>query len=101
MSWSAEPYLAGNAIINYSPGLIYYVNNETMTLMEETTKNNFSSRLMSIIFNRTDINVADITTTLTFKTSGVRNGTNIMCTTYRRSKISQSSSILYFAGMCY
>ena len=100
MSWSAEPYLAGNDIINYSPGLIY-VNNETMTLMEETTKNNFSSRLMSIIFNRTDINVADITTTLTFKTSGVRNGTNIMCTTYRRSKISQSSSILYFAGMCY
>ena len=97
MSWSAKPYISGNDAINYSPGFIY-ANNETMIFIEGTD-NRFFSSLTSIMFNRHDVTVANITTTLRVITSGLDNGTNITCETYRGRNRSRSSSILYFAGM--
>ena len=95
MSWSAEPYFTRNDIL-YSPGLIY-VNNESVVFIEGTNKN-FISSLMTIVYNSDNIEVANITTTLTVITRGLGNGTNITCLTYRRVEKSQSFSILYFAG---
>ena len=92
MSWSAEPYFTRN----YSPGLIY-VNNESVVFVEGTN-NNFTSSL-TIVYNSNNIDVANITTTLTVITRGLGNGTNITCLTYRRVEKSQSFSILYFAGI--
>ena len=97
MSWSAKHYISGNDVINYSPGFIY-ANNETMILIEGTD-NHFFSSLTSIMFNRHDVTVANITTTLRVITSGLDNGTNITCEICRGIKRSQSSSILYFVGM--
>ena len=97
MSWLAEPYISGNDVINYSPGLIY-ASNSSMVFIEGANDQFFSS-LMSIMFNSNNINVANITTTLTAITSGLDNGTNMTCVTYRGVTKSQSSSILYFASM--
>ena len=65
----------------------------------EGANNHFFSKLTSIMFNSDNINVANITTTLTVVTSGLDNGTNITCVTYRGVTKSQSSSILRFAGI--
>ena len=62
MSWSAEPYFTENDIL-YSPGLIY-VNNESVVFIKGTNKN-FISSLMTIVYNSDNIEVANITTTLT------------------------------------
>ena len=95
MSWSAKPYFTENDIL-YSPGLIY-VNNESVVFIEGTN-NNFISSLMTIVYNSDNIDVANITTTLTVITRGLGNGTNITCLTYRRVEKSQSFSTLYIAG---
>ena len=89
MSWSAKPYFTENDIL-YSPGLIY-VNNESVVFIEGTN-NNFISSLMTIVYNSDNIDVANITTTLTVITRGLGNGTNITCLTYRRVEKSQSFS---------
>ena len=47
------------------------------------------------MFISDNINVANITTTLTVITSGLDNGTNITCVTYKGVTKSQSFSILY------
>ena len=95
MTWSAKPYFTENDIL-YSPGLIY-VNNESVVFIEGTNKN-FISSLMTIVYNSDNIEVANITTTLTVITRGLGNATNITCLTNRRLNISQSFSLLYFAG---
>ena len=95
MSWSAELYFTRNDIL-YSPGLIH-VDNESVVFIEGTNKN-FTSSLMTIVYNSDNIDVANITTTLTVITRGLGNGTNITCLTYRRVEKSQSFSFLYFAG---
>ena len=92
MSWSAKPYFTENDIL-YSPGLIY-VNNESVVFCK-----NFTSSLMTIVYNSDNIEVANITTTLTVITRGLGNGTNITCLTNRRLNRSQSFSLLYFAGI--
>jgi hypothetical protein len=97
MSWLAEPYISGNDVINFSPGLIY-ASNSSMVFIEGAN-NHFFSKLTGIMFNSDNINVANITTTLTVVTSGLDNGTNITCVTYRGVTKSQSSSILYFADV--
>ena len=95
MSWFAKPYFTENDIL-YSPGLIY-VNNESVVFIEGTNKNSISS-LMTIVYNSDNIDVANITTTLTVITRGLGNGTNITYLTNRRLNRLQSFSILYFAG---
>ena len=94
MRWTAEPYITRTDAIRYSPA---YINNETMIFIEGTD-NHFFSSLTNIMFNRHDVTVANITTTLRVITSGLDNGTNITCVTYKGIKRSQSSSILYFVG---
>ena len=90
MSWIAKPYISK---IRYLPQY-----NDTM-IFSEGTDNRFFSSLTSIMFNRDDVTVANITTSLRVTTSGLDNGTNITCVTYRGIKRSQSSSVLYFVGM--
>ena len=62
----------------------------------EGANNYFFGKLSGIMFNSDNINMANITT-LTVITSGLGNG--ITCATYRGVTKSQSSSILYFAGI--
>ena len=42
MSWLAEPYISGNDVINYAPGLIH-TNNESMVFIEGANNNFFST----------------------------------------------------------
>ena len=51
--------------------------------------------LLNHVHYSDNINVANITTTLTVITSGLDNGTNITYVTYKGVTKSQSSSILY------
>ena len=53
---------------------------------------------MTIVYNSDNIDVANITTTLTAITRRLENGTNITCLTYRRVEKFISTSILYIAG---
>ena len=89
MAWFAEPYL-GNQGIQYAPG---FTSNETMK-KEDT----FYTQATSFSVDTETEKFISVTTILTVITSGIENGTNITCVTYRGGYPLVSSSILYFAG---
>ena len=91
MTWFAEPYFSGNQGIKYAPG---FTTDETMKKGDYfyTQATSFSVDIEKNTF-------MNVTTTLTVVTSGLENGTNILCLTTRGGGLKLvSSSILYFAG---
>ena len=89
LSWSAHPYFLGNRAYFYAPGGGTEARRITEYFYTEATSVDVD------VENRTFV---DVTTTLRVVTSGVQNGTNISCITYRGDESRLSSSVLYFAG---
>ena len=90
MTWYAEPYISRSLGIQYAPG---FTSNESMKKYDSFYAQaiNFSVDIETEMF-------ISVTTILTVITSGIENGTNITCLTYRGGYPLVSSSILYFAG---
>ena len=90
MTWFAEPHISRNRGIPYVPG---FISNESMKKYDSfyTQATNFSVDIETEKF-------ISVTTILTVITSGIENGTNTTCLTFRGGYPLVSSSILYFAG---
>ena len=90
MTWFAEPHISRNRGIPYGPG---FTSNESMKKYDSfyTQATNFSVDIETEKF-------ISVTTILTVISSGIENGTNITCLTYRGGYPLVSSSILYFAS---
>ena len=90
MRWFAEPYFSGNQGIKYVPG---FTSNETIK-----KEDSFYSQATSFSVDMGTTEFVSVTTILIVITSGIENGTNITCLTYRGGDQMVSSSVLYFAG---
>ena len=88
MAWYAEPHIPKNQGIQYAPG---FTSNESM-------KKDDSFYSQATNFSMEAGRFVSVTTILTVITSGIENGTNITCLTYRGGYPLVSSSIHYFAG---
>ena len=90
MTWHAEPHISRSLGIQYAPG---FTSNESMKKYDSfySQATNFSVDIETGKF-------ISVTTILTVIASGIENGTNITCLTYRGGYPLVSSSILYFAG---
>ena len=89
MAWFAEPYFSGTQGIQYAPVSI----NDTKNMGDS-----FYTQATSFTVDIETEKFISVTTILTVITSGIENGTNITCVTYRGGYPLVSSSILYFAG---
>ena len=90
MTWHAEPYISRSLGIQYAPG---FTSNESMKKDDSfyTQATNFSEDIATEKF-------ISVTTILTVIASGIENGTNITCLTYRGGYPLVSSSVIYFVG---
>ena len=88
MAWYAEPHIPKNQGIQYAPG---FTSNESM-------KKDDSFYSQATNFSMEAGRFVSVTTILTVITSGIENGTNITCLTFKGGHPLVSSSILYFAG---
>ena len=75
LTWKVEHYTPSDGHLSYAAKLLK-ADTELLTL--NSTDNVFHSTL---VFDQIDENFANMTSTLTVSTSGVRNGTNVTCTT--------------------
>jgi hypothetical protein len=91
MTWYAEPHISGNPGIQYAPG---YTSNESMKKYDS-----FYAQVTNLSEDIEAQKFISVTTILTVITSGIENGTNITCLTYRGGHPLVSSSILYFADL--
>ena len=98
MDWIAEPYIPA-----YNP-IKYVTSTATLDVdSQPINRNNYlSATLVNITQRNMTAEMADLTTSLTVITDGLKNGTNITCQTFRIINgilsVSRSTSTLYFAG---
>ena len=93
MEWKVEPYTNRDGDLSYIPLILM---DDPGPLTMNSSENTFSSKLLH--FSRIDHRFANMTTSLTVKTSGIRNGTNITCTTLVIQEEHVMNATIYFAG---
>lgn len=92
MTWDVEPYIGTEVDLSYIPLRL----NETVPQTRNNSDHTLYSRI--IHFSRISDILANITTSLTIRTSGVRNGTNITCSTFIGSEKNANNATIYFAS---
>ena len=93
MTWEVKPYTNRYAPLSYVPSQL---SNDFGSLTMNSSNRIFLSELIYI--SRINENFANMTTSLTVRNAGVRNGTNVTCTTlgFERCDL---SAIIYFTGI--
>ena len=95
ISWIVEPHIPRMNPIKYTLAA-YSVGNEQHFLINRT--NQFFAGLTNV--TNMEEGVADMTTSLTVVTDGLKNGTNITCSMATKDfSICSSSSLVYIAGL--
>ena len=87
-----EHYTPSDGDLSYAAKLLM-ADTELLTL--NSTDNVFHSTL---VFDQIDENFANMTSTLTVATSGVRNGTNVTCTTLVGTDACSMIATIHFTG---
>ena len=90
--WIVEPYIPTFNPIIYVPGQI------APGSYPVYSRGSFVASLTSIVRDSGNIQVADLVSRLSVTTSGVGNGTRVMCWTYRGNVPSKAFTTLYFAS---
>ena len=94
VTWEVKPYTDTDSSIAYIPSLI----NGSVPRSVNSSDNNFLSEL--IYFSRINKRVANMTTSLTVRTAGVRNGTNVTCgAEVMAGKTCRINATIYFTGL--
>ena len=92
MKWEVEPYTTRDGDLSYAFSLLLA---DTELLTMNSTDNVLHS---TIVFDRIDENFANMTSTLTVATSGVRNETNVTCTTFVSNDECNMTATIYVTG---
>ena len=92
MKWEVEPYTTRDGALTYVPSLLTA---DTELLTMNSTNNVLHS---TAVLDKIDENFANMTSTLTMAMSGVRNGTNVTCTTFVRNDECNMTATIYVTG---
>ena len=92
IKWEVEPYTTRDGDLSYAVSLLLA---DTELLTMNSTDNVLHS---TIVFDRIDENFANMTSTLTVATSGVRNETNVTCTTFVSNDECNMTATIYVTG---
>ena len=90
MKWEVEPHTMAH--LAYAASLLMA---DTELLTMNSTDNVLHS---TVVFDRIEENFANMTSTLTVATSGVRNGTNVTCTTFVSNDECNVTATIYVTG---
>ena len=93
MKWEVEPYTTTDVDLSY-------ISSRLIADTELLTINSTDDVLHStVVFDRIDDYFANLTSTLTVAMSGVKNGTNVTCTTLVWSDECNMTATIYIAGL--
>ena len=93
IEWRVKPYTNTDGDLSYIPSQMA---NDPGPVTVNSTDMLFLSKLVR--FQRINENFANMTTTLTVITAGVRNGTNVTCSSEVGSEVCEVNGTVYFAS---
>ena len=92
MKWEVEPYTTTDGDLSYAASILM-ADSELLTM--NSTNNILHS---TVVFDRIDEKFANMTSTLTVAMSGMRNGTNVTCTTFIGNNECNMTATIYVTG---